>query len=514
VAAIAAGSLLARHYPGEGSRHKLALVLGGFLARAGWSPADAAHFIRAVANVANDQEGKDREMAARDAAEAFKAGQKAYGLKSLRGIIGEAIANRIADWIGYSETAPKRPPRGNGEKVRWLDDCLTDEQARPLSNLANVMIALRSDPALRDMLAYDEMLCAPMLLHSAPVVGQGVPDRIDLRPVTDADVGSVQEYLQLSGLPKIAKDTVHQAVDMRAHECAFHPVQRYLSSLRWDGRPRLKTWLSTYLGAEPTPYSEGIGPMVMVAMVARILTAGCKADYMMILEGPQGARKSTACAILGGDYYSDNLPDVSAGKDVQQHLQGKWLIEVGEMSAMSRAESAALKAFITRQTERFRPSYGRKEVIQPRQCLFVGTTNKEAYLRDETGGRRFWPVKVGVTGPIDTEALARDRGQLFAEAVKLFRGGAKWWPDDAFEREHIKPQQEARFEADAWEEMISAYLLNRSKVTVGEVARDGLHIETPRIGTADQRRIAAALERLGWRRLEKDWKGNRPWGRS
>jgi hypothetical protein len=413
--------------------------------------------------------------------------------------------------LGY-RSGRKRSVRGRSQgkdNPRWLDDCITDDRAHPLSNLANVMLAFRHDPALAGMVAYDEMLCAPMLLHPVPVFGRPLPERYGSRPVSDGDVGAVQEYLQLAGLPKVAKDTVHQAMDMRAHECAFHPVREYLDAVAWDGKPRLKTWLSTYLGVEPSAYVEGIGTMFMISLVARVMKPGCKADYMMVLEGHQGARKSTTCAILGGEWFSDSLPEVTTGKDVAQHLPGKWLIEIAEMSAMSRAESATLKAFISRPVERYRPSYGRKEVIQPRQCIFIGTTNKDVYLRDETGGRRFWPVRVG---KVDTVNLERDRDQLFAEAVHLYHGGAAWWPDQTFEREHIKPQQEARFEADAWEEMIAAFLADKRKVTVGEVARYGLNRETSRINTADQRRITAIMERLGWRRLGKDSKGNRYWG--
>jgi predicted P-loop ATPase len=394
--------------------------------------------------------------------------------------------------IWQKATAITKEPR-----AEWLSKAQCDRQGEPRPNLYNAMLALREDAHIVGLFSYDEMLRAPIL--SRPVPGGMMHEdegRFQPRLVRDADVTAIQELLQASGLEKVGKDTVHQAVDLRAQERPFHPVRIYLHALEWDGTPRLSTWLNAYLGAEDVEYHRRIGCMFLVAMVARIFEPGCKADYMPILEGPQGSLKSTACRVLGGYWFSDNLPDIrTAGKDVAQHLNGKWLIEVAEMSALDKAEASALKAFVTRTVERYRPSYGRKEVIEPRQCVFVGTTNKTAYLRDETGGRRFWPVKIGI---IDVDALIRNRDQLFAEAVHLYQKGFRWWPDAAFEREFIAPEQEARYEADAWEEQIRGFLAGKQRTTVLDVAQHGLKIELPRIGTADQRRIIAALERLGW----------------
>jgi len=375
------------------------------------------------------------------------------------------------------------------------------ESGAPLPNLANALTRLRGDPRLAGILAHDGMQQAPVLLKPIPRFNHGEdPDRAKFRRrrLRDEDVTALQEYLQRSGLKRIGKDVTHDAAALHAREQSFHPVRDYLKSLKWDGKFRVGQWLADYLGVELNPYSQRIGRMFLTAMVARILQPGCKADYMLVLEGPQGRGKSTACAILGGEWYSDSLPNLKEGKDVSQHLPGKWLIEIGEMSALSKVENSRLKEFITRQTEKYRRSYGRLEVEEPRQCVFIGTTNRETYLRDETGGRRFWPVRCG---DINLDGLKRDRDQLFAEAMIGYELGDSWWPDRQFEAEFIKPEQEARFETDAWETEIEGWLDQsaRPRVTVAEVAMHALLFkEAARIGTTDQRRIAACLANLGW----------------
>lgn len=443
---------------------------------------------------------------------------------------GLPVGGDVVNWLEAGGTVEalaqlaKAAPDTNGaerlvgREAQWLRQCQKNDDGDPISNLANAMLALREDHCLANAFGYDEMERAAFVVGRLPGDKPGVLHVT--RAIRDVDVSQVQEYLQLAGLRGLSQAITHQAVDQRADECAFHPARDWMNGLVWDGVERLPTWLTTYLGVADTPYSSGVGLMFFVSMIARIFRPGCKADHMMVLEGPQGALKSTACAVIGGPYYSDSLPDLKfGGKDVAQHINGKMLIEMGELSATDKAEAVIIKAVLSRCVERYRPSYGRKEVVEPRQCVFIGTTNKSNYLRDETGGRRTWPV---VVGTIDIDALRRDRDQLFAEAVQAFKRGVQWWPDRQFERLHIKQEQEARYEGDAWQQPVVAWLdgrnpltnssetAPRNNVTILDVARGALFIETPRLGTADQRRIAAILIHINWVQGKRTMSA-RPW---
>jgi predicted P-loop ATPase len=389
----------------------------------------------------------------------------------------------------YAAERAAEPTNGG---THWQDNLIMPEPkiAHPLPILENACIALELAPAFHGKFGWDEMLCAPMIFQSEP------------RQITDEDVTAVQRFLQRAGMRRIGHIPVHQAIRCVCQQRPYHPVRDYLERVEQehDNEQRLETWLSRYLGVAETGYSNTIGRMFMIAMVARIFEPGCKADHMLVLEGPQGKKKSMACQVLATEpYFSDALRDIE-NKDASIHMRGKWLIEHSEMHAVGRAAATALKAFMSRTHEKFRPPYLREDVSEPRQCVFVGTSNKDQYLRDETGGRRFWPVKCGT---IDIEGLKADRDQLFAEAVIAYRGGESWWPSAEFEAEHIVPEQEKRYEADEWDSLIGDYLDNRllgAKAAIPQLAKEALGLDAARLGMLEQKRIAAILTRLGWTR--------------
>lgn len=390
-----------------------------------------------------------------------------------------------------------------------------------LCNVANAVTYLRWAPELTGMVRFDLMMRAVYLAHRVPGSGLGAAGN----PQQDDDITEIQDWLQRNGLALIGRDVVQQAVNLVAREHAFHPAQDYLNGLVWKGELLLDTWLAKGLGAEsqPEPYLTRIGRMFMLSMVYRIMQPGCQCDYMIVLEGLQGETKTTACRIIAGNWFSNSMPDLHGHDEVRisMHMRGKWLIEIGELSSFKKSEMDKLKDFLTRREEQYTPKFARNEVFESRQCVFIGTTNEETYLKDSTGARRFWPVKIG---DIDLAWLERNRDQLFAEAMCAFRSGETYWPAKEFEARHIKAEQDDRFEVDAWEDPILEWLacpgtnigVSPSKplppvimCTTKEIAAGALRIDVARQDMVTQKRIAGIMRRLEWKQRRK----TREWGR-
>ncbi|MGJ8545556.1 MAG: VapE domain-containing protein [Sulfitobacter sp.] len=327
--------------------------------------------------------------------------------------------------------------------------------------------------------------------------------------LTDSAVSLARMALERRGLETVGKELVADAAHAVARQCAYHPIRDQLNALAWDGTGRLDTWLVRHAGAEESPYVRTVGRKFLIAMVARVMKPGCKQDHTLVLSGRQGQNKSTACRVLaGGEYFSDTLPSIRGDKtDAIRHLQGKWLVELAELAPSRKSESEDLKAFLSGAVDRVRLPYAKFDEAFPRQCVFVGTTNEDQFLRDATGGRRFWPVTV--TRVIDIEALAAERDQLFAEAVAAFKAGEPWWLDRDFEAEHAAPVQAAAYVSDSWADDVSQWLggavddfggetAPREEVTVSEVLGGALGILPGRHTPADQMRAGNVLKELGW----------------
>lgn len=386
----------------------------------------------------------------------------------------------------------------------WTSGLMKYGTGVPHGTLANACHALRSAPDLQLMLAYDVFSMKTVAVIPPP--WEFDPQHFVQRGWTPHDDLLVTEHLQRLGIP-IKPQTAAQAVEVVARESSFHPVLDYLGSLVWDRRPRLDRWLTEYIGAEETPYTQSIGRSALIGAVARISNPGCKVDTVPIIEGRQGLGKSSAARILFDPWFSDDLADLG-GKDAAMQTQGAWLIEISELDAMTRSEVSRIKAFVSRATDRFRPPYGVRVIESPRSCVFWGTTNSETYLKDETGGRRFWPIKAG---SIDVGGLQQSRDQLWAEAVQLYRAGAAWWIVNPEAQRIADGEQTARYQGDPWDEAIGEYLKTVADVSVAEILRDVLHIEIGRQTQADMNRAVRALKARGLQRTQVRTGDKRSW---
>jgi predicted P-loop ATPase len=379
-------------------------------------------------------------------------------------------------------------PLPQGE--RWIAELTLNSQGVPLGNLRNVLHTLRHAVEWLAVLAYDEFAARVVTQKPLPRGDRAVEKWTD-----DHDTRAC-EWMQERGLPANV-GVVGRAIQTVARENPVHRVRNYLHALNWDGKPRLDTWLTRYLGVEDSPYVRAVGDRFLISAVARVEQPGCKADQVLILEGPQGILKSSALQALANPWFSDRISNVSS-KDAAMEVAGRWLIEMSELDALTKASNSAIKSFVSRRSDRFRPPYGKHVVDQPRQCVFAGTINPlEGYLNDPTGARRFWPV---VCGDIDLETLVRDRDQLWAEALARFQDGMPWWLDTPELEALAKSEQEARFEVDTWAEKVVRWLGDRTDVGVGEVLTGALGVAREGWSQTAQNRIAKILVNNGFER--------------
>lgn len=251
------------------------------------------------------------------------------------------------------------------------------------------------------------------------------------------------------------------AVTKVADDRSYHPIHEMFDSLpEWDKIPRVETLLIDYLGAEDNDYVRAVTRKALCAAYMRVYHPGIKFDYLIVLNGEQGIGKSTFIARLGGEWYSDslNLSDMN-DKTAAEKLQGYWILEIGELAGMKKADIDKVKAFISRQDDKYRASFGRRVTPHPRQCIFFGTTNSEnGYLRDITGNRRFWNVKVSGNGKFKPWELADEVvKQIWAETAVLAKLGDPLYLDAALESKAKEEQREA-MEQDEREGLVREYL--------------------------------------------------------
>lgn len=302
----------------------------------------------------------------------------------------------------------------------WKEQLDCTSKGAPKSTIANMVLILENDPALKGHLFYDQ------LRESIGVRG-GLPwDRraTNWSNRDDANLrGYFEQVYSIQG-----KDRIKDAMDIVLTRHREHPIREYLNALKWDGVKRLDTMIIDYLGAEDNELTRAVTRVQMTGAVARVMRPGVKFDYCLILQGAQGLGKSSLLNILGGEWYKDGVTTLE-GKEGADQVRGQWLIELGELEGIRRSEITAVKQFISAQVDEYRPAYAVRKERFPRQCVFFGTTNEAIFLKDASGNRRFNIIaldgRLRRYGDNWRKQLAEDRDQLWAEAVEAWRAGEK-----------------------------------------------------------------------------------------
>jgi predicted P-loop ATPase len=390
--------------------------------------------------------------------------------------------------LSSADVAPATPsPQSHVAKIlAWGLDRNGNGAALP--NLNNAVKILEHDPACRNLVRFDEFL-QRFMTGDQP------------REWTDADDVNLTLHMQRNvGVLRMGRDTVSQAVMQIAYSNPIDCRRAFLDALpSWDRIERCDAFFCDVFGARESAYTRAVGGNFWKALIARALDPGCKVDNVVVLEGAQGLRKSSALAAIVGEAWFAEAGEEITSKDFFVAIQGKWITEIAEIDAFSRADVTTIKRVVSCRVDRFRPPYGRTAKDHPRQGVFVATTNKDDWNRDETGARRFWPIRCN--GDVRIELIRDNRLQLFSEAQARCKAGEFWWEMPEGE---TSAEQEARREGDVWEAPIAHWLIGRGdKITIAEVLTGALGLEIGRITRKEQVRVSKILRgTLGWQAID------------
>jgi predicted P-loop ATPase len=471
---IAAASLLVRYWPGRVSA-RLGLI--GMLARAEWPEQETLEFVTAIIKCADQSDIKEVKGNVRNCYGRVVEDEEAYGITKLKETLGDnakVIIRTITDWLGLKRAQP--------------EGLIVTEKGAPRPLLANAITALRH-PKWEGVLALNEF-SLHIVTKRETVWGKPAGEKW-----TDVDDIRAANWLQHQYVC-VNPQTTHDAVQTLAEENRFHPVRDYLKSLKWDGEKRIESWLIDYLGAADTKFIRAVGKRWLISGVARIFQPGCQADHTLLLEGPQGIKKSTALRVLAGpEWFTDHISDLDS-KDSRMELHGKWIVELAELSAVRRSLAEKVKSFLTATSDHFRLPYGRSIVDVERQNIFAGSINDETPFTDETGNRRFWPVRCGI---IFTGKLEEHRNQLWAEAVELYEDKENWWLDSNELNSLASEEQKQRYQTGVWDDIIVRWLEHcPDEITIADVLSDAIKKKLESWTHSDKMTIAKCLRSNGW----------------
>jgi predicted P-loop ATPase len=376
----------------------------------------------------------------------------------------------------------------DGEQI--LDKCL-----------ANLVEILTHDESWRGVIALDEF-AQQIVCRQVPPIHRKSGSRW-----SDADVAEVKAWIERAYAIRPTTGDVNDAVIVVARRQAFSSLRDYFDALpeARDGESMIDTWLVDFFGAKDTPYTRAVGAKWLISAVARAFEPGAKVDTVLILEGKQGLRKSSVLEKLcpTREWFADGLSEFGSRAQAEE-IEGKWIVELAEMSGFKRAEIEQIKAFVTRTAENYRPAYGRHVIHSPRKCVFAATVNPggDGYLKDETGNRRFWPVKCERIASDLTPAM---RDALWAEAKARYLLGEKWYFDAEHERaiiEEAQAEQQQRVVTDPWQELIEDELIGQEETSVNDML-DKLKVDKAKRTGAESVRVGRILTMLGWERRFK-----------